>query len=197
MCAYTAESNGPMTALYAIFSLGECLSLGGLDPVLKLGTAAEKAGALVSKLGGVGAHAVSAAVSLGTKLKEGLGDFVERITEAANNLLGNIAGIGKLVVEGPSGSLHGTGGYTKHEAVGGAGSSNLRKPRTIWIDGEVYEEIFLPAQEYASTMEALNNMYFSRLQGKPIEDIFIGDYKYTVVINKFDDYIIVDKTKIE
>lgn len=88
MCAYTAESNGPMTALYAIFSLGECLSLGGLDPVLKLGTAAEKAGALVSKLGGVGAHAVSAAVSLGTKLKEGLGDFVARITEAANNLLG-------------------------------------------------------------------------------------------------------------
>lgn len=123
MCAYTAESNGPMTALCAIFSLGECLSLGGLDPVLKLGTAAEKAGALVSKLGGVGAHAVSAAVSLGTKLKEGLGDFVARITEAANNLLGNMVGIGKLVVEGPSGSFHGTGGYTKYEAVSGSGSS--------------------------------------------------------------------------
>lgn len=123
MCAYTAESNGSMTALYAIFSLGECLSLGGLDPVLKLGTAAEKASALVSKLGGAGAHAVSAAVSLGTKLKEGLGELVSGITKAANSLLDMMAGAGKLVPDGPSGSFHGTGGYTKYEAVGGSGSS--------------------------------------------------------------------------
>ena len=79
-----------------------------------------------------------------------------------------------------------------------ADKSARQKARVLSRDGiRAPRQIWLPADEYAMVMSALNNMYHVRLKGKKREYVSIGEHTYEVVIHDFDEYQITGKWRLE